>query len=172
MARACGTTGTKREASLRYAGGRAGADPASIERKVPPTAMPRPSFRHTRLIFRLGAKIIVGTPVTSVTIAGRCIFPACERGRLPIGENLSLVDSASLKSIANRRLVAEIITVRRLDRATTRTVLGTAPFAATPFRLSFLARVGNPSSQAYKASAGGDVGYLVFGHGHAAVRAS
>jgi hypothetical protein len=33
--------------------------PASIERKVPPIAMPGPSFRHTRLIFRLGAKIIV-----------------------------------------------------------------------------------------------------------------
>jgi len=40
-------------------GGRVGADPAGIEHKVRPTAMPGPSFAHTRLIFRLGAKIVV-----------------------------------------------------------------------------------------------------------------
>jgi hypothetical protein len=48
-----------RNGKLACAMGGLGADPASIDREVQPTAMPGPSVGHTRLIFRLGAKIIV-----------------------------------------------------------------------------------------------------------------
>lgn len=43
----------------KLACGMRGDGPEQMQRKVPPTAMPGPSFAHTRLVFRLGAKIVV-----------------------------------------------------------------------------------------------------------------
>src|SRR4029077_589240 len=64
---------------------RSGADPASIERKVPAHCNAGAECRTHWANFPTGREDHRGTPVTSVTIAGRCMFPACERGQQPLG---------------------------------------------------------------------------------------